>query len=202
MGPPPGAVNRLRQARRSRFRTPFRPTLLTAPAPALRHTSRIGESAARLGNSLTVEQRTLTPSVLVRIQVPQPTSRPLENCQTLGKPAAANAGAGLNQPARRRRSGLINARGPSGFPARIFRTGRFSRCDALADAEGAGSPSPGAAFGGDVGPAEPHEGEPIVHAPHRDGGRMVRSASLDRIEPSEPTGDGEHFRSPEPRSLH
>lgn len=28
-----------------------------------------------LGNSSTVEQRTLTPSILVRIQVPQPTSR-------------------------------------------------------------------------------------------------------------------------------
>ena len=38
-----------------------------------------------LGNSSTVEQRTLTPSILVRIQVPQPQS-PIAACCTVGRP--------------------------------------------------------------------------------------------------------------------
>jgi hypothetical protein len=47
----------------------------TIEAPRPQHILSGSNVAGRpnvLGNSLTVEQRTLTPSVLVRIQVPQP----------------------------------------------------------------------------------------------------------------------------------
>ena len=60
-----------------RFRRPASPRRLSPQWPNGMYGDRFSVSADRfrtlVGNSLTAEQRTLTPSVLVRIQVPQPT---------------------------------------------------------------------------------------------------------------------------------
>ena len=48
------------------------PLCLMKPRAATQPAARAASQQALLGNSSMVEQRTLTPSILVRIQVPQP----------------------------------------------------------------------------------------------------------------------------------